>query len=61
MANKVVEKVYGRDCIYEIRRSDGRILSSDSFLIYKVGRSGEKYIGSFRSLADAVSKAKALG
>lgn len=61
MSKKLVEKVYGRSCIYEIRFVGGGVLGSDSYQIYKVTPGSEKWIASFKSLADAVAKAKALG
>lgn len=49
---KVVETVYGKYNKFEIVRTDGGLLSSTFFTIY---RDGEYYQGTFSSLAAAVA------
>jgi hypothetical protein len=58
MSKTVVEKVYGRDAIYEIRRVDGGVFGSDSFQVYRVGKNSERWVSSHKSLAEAVERAE---
>ncbi|HEX8622875.1 MAG TPA: hypothetical protein VF718_12990 [Allosphingosinicella sp.] len=55
---KVVETIYGKYSKFEIVRTDGGLLSSTSFSIY---RDGKYHRGSFSSLSAAVQAAKAEG
>lgn len=55
---KVVETLYGKYSKFEIVRTDGGLLSSTSFSIY---RDGKYHRGSFSSLSAAVQAAKAEG
>lgn len=58
MAKKTLEETVHTDRNrYEVRRvSDG--VFSDSFQVVRTSGSGEKHIGSTRSLAEAVRKAR---
>jgi hypothetical protein len=56
MPGTIIETVYGKRHKYEIKKSDGGFLSSPSFWIF---RDGERWKGSYDSLAKAVEVAKA--
>jgi hypothetical protein len=55
---KVVETLYGKHSKYEIVKTEGGLLSSTFYSIY---RNGEYHRGSFSSLAAAVDAAKREG
>jgi hypothetical protein len=57
-SRNVVETVYGKLSKYEIVKSEGGLISSTSFSIYK---NGSYFKGSYDSLAKAVEAAKASG
>ena len=56
MSGKLMETIYGNRHKYEIKKNDGGILSSSTFVIY---RDGDYWKGSYDSLAKAVDVAKA--
>lgn len=58
MSRNVVETIYGKHSKYEIIKSDGGLLGSTSFAIY---RDGSHFKGSYKSLEDAVEAAKKAG
>lgn len=57
MAKEVVERFHGRDAVYEVRRIIGEMLG-DTYQVYRVSKSGERWISTHRSLAEAVARAR---
>ena len=56
MSKETVERFYGRDAVYEVRRIDGGVMTSDTYQVYRVSKSGERWVSTHRSLADAVAR-----
>jgi hypothetical protein len=58
MSKEVVERFYGRDAVYEVRRVDGGTFGSDTYQVYRVSKSGERWVSTHRSLSEAVARAR---